>query len=40
MAIADGYIDDIITAMLDSHDWLQKGQNAAPLAVHTVFCPV
>ena len=37
MAMADGYIDDIITAMLDENDWVHRGQNAAPLAVHTLF---
>ena len=39
-AMADGYIDDIVTAMLDQADWVSRGQNAAPLAVHTVFRPV
>ena len=39
-AAADGYIDDIVTAMLDKANWVQKGQNAAPLAVHTVFRPI
>jgi len=36
-AAADGYIDDIITAMLDTGSWIQKGSNAALLAVHTLF---
>ena len=38
-AAADGYIDDIITAMLDEGGWLLKGANAALLAVHTFFRP-
>ena len=38
-AVADGYIDDIITVILDHANWITKGQNAAPLAVHTVFRP-
>ena len=38
-AVADGYIDDIITIIADHADWITKGQHAAPLAVHTVFCP-
>ena len=36
-AAADGYIDDIIAAMLDEGGWLLKGANAALLAVHTFF---
>ena len=39
-AIADGYIDDIVTVFLGMGDWLQRGQNAALLAVHTLFQPV
>ena len=39
-AIADGYLDDIITAILDEDDWIKRDQNAAPLAVHTIFRPV
>ena len=39
-AVADGYIDDVITVMLDEEDWVEKGQNAAPLAVHTTFRPI
>ena len=38
-ATADGYIDDIITAMLEVGCWVQKGWNAAPLAVHATFRP-
>ena len=38
-AVADGYIDDIITLMLAGDDWVKRGQNAAPLAVHTLFRP-
>ena len=26
--------------MLDKDEWTNKGQNAAPLAVHTIFRPV
>ena len=29
-AVADGYIDDIITVIADHADWISKGQNAAP----------
>ena len=25
--------------MLDTHKWAEKDQNAAPLAVHTIFRP-
>ena len=39
-AIAGGYIDDIITLIIDSKNWVFKGQNAAPLAVYTIFCPI
>ena len=38
-AAADGYIDDLITVMIEKDDWVEKGSNAAPLAVHTVFRP-
>ena len=38
-AITDGYIDDIITAVLEMGQWLKRAQNAAPLAIHTVFRP-
>ena len=38
-ASADGYIDDLITLMLDLGNWSKKGSNAAPLAVHTLFHP-
>ena len=38
-AAADGYINDIITVMLDISDWVKRGQNAALLAIHTVFRP-
>ena len=33
----DGYIDDLITIMIEKDDWVKKGSNAASLAVHTVF---
>ena len=36
-AMADEYIDDIFTVMLDQIDWVSRVQNVAPLAVHTVF---
>ena len=36
-AIVDGYLDDIIAAILDKDNWVERGQNAAPLAAHTVF---
>ena len=39
-AAADGYIDDIITVVLDTADWLRRAINAAPLAIHTLFLPV
>ena len=35
----DGYIDDIVTVMLDIDDWVQRGVNAALLAVFTIFRP-
>ena len=38
-AIADGYIDNIITIILAQDNWIIKGQNAAPLAAHTIFRP-
>ena len=38
-AIADGYIDDIITIMLGTKEWLAKGMHAAPLAVFAMFRP-
>ena len=34
---SDGYIDDIITVMLDISNWVKKGQNAVLLAIHTIF---
>ena len=39
LVIADGYINDIVTVMLDKTNWAEKGQNAAPLAVYTIFQP-
>ena len=36
-AIADGYLDDIITAILDEDGWVKRGQSAAPLVGHTIF---
>ena len=39
-AMADGYIDNIVISMLDQADWVSKGQNTAPVAIHTVFRPV
>ena len=39
-AVADSYIDDIVTTMLDKADWVARVQNVAPLAVYTVFRPV
>ena len=39
-AVADSYIDDIVTAMLDMVDWASRGHNTAPLVVHTVLRPV
>ena len=38
--VVDGYLDDIVTAMIDKDDWVFKGKNTAPLAVHTIFRPV
>ena len=38
-AMADGYIDDIITIVLDVGSWLQKAVNAAPLIIHSLFRP-
>ena len=39
-AAADGYIDDIITAVLGIRDWVDRARNIAPLAVYTLFRPV
>ena len=39
-AVADGYIDDIVTVFLGMGEWMKRGQNAALLAVHTLFRPV
>ena len=36
-AIADGYIDDIITVMLEIESWVDKALNAAPLVIHSLF---
>jgi len=38
-AAVDGYIDNILTAMLDTGNWKQKGTNTALFAVHTLFRP-
>lgn len=38
-AMADGYIDDIITIVLDVGGWLKKAVNAAPLVIHSMFRP-
>ena len=38
-ASADGYIDDIISVALAASDWVARAQNAALLAIHTVFRP-
>ena len=35
----DGYIDDIITAILDIKNWIYKGHYSAPLVVHTASRP-
>ena len=35
--MADGYIDDLITLAIDAEEWIWNSQNAAPLAVDTVF---
>jgi hypothetical protein len=39
-AIADGYIDDVITVVLDIGDWVAKAANAAPLAIDSLFRPL
>ena len=36
-AIADGYIDNIITIVLDIKDWVQQEVNAAPLVIFFLF---
>ena len=36
-AMADGYIDDIITVVLEEEDWVSKTLNAAPLVIHSLF---
>ena len=33
-AMADGYIDDVITVTVDDNNFVSKGQKAAPLSVH------
>ena len=38
-AVVDGYIDDLITVAIQKEDWIERAQNAAPLAIHTVFRP-
>ena len=35
--MVDGYIDDLKTVALQKEDWIDRAQNAAPLAIHTVF---
>ena len=38
-AKADGYIDDIITVVLNYSNWVWKALNAAPLAIYSLFRP-
>ena len=38
-AIADRYINDIITVIVDIENYPQKGQHAAPLEFHCVLRP-
>lgn len=38
-AMADGYIDDIITIVLDVGDWLKNAVNAAALIIHSIVRP-
>ena len=39
-AKTDGYIDNVVTVVLDLGRWVKKAQNAAPLAVHSLFRPI
>ena len=38
-AMADGYIDYMITMVLDMKGWVEKALNAAPLVIHSLFRP-
>ena len=38
-AVVDGYIDDLISVVVAKDNWVDKAQNAAPLAIHSVFRP-
>ena len=38
-AVVDGYIDDLITCVVFTDKWLERAQNAAPLAIHCAFRP-
>lgn len=38
-AKADGYIDDIITVVLDTSNWVFNSPNTAPLAIFSLFRP-
>ena len=35
--ISDGYIDNIMTIVLDTKDWVQRGVSAAPLVIYSLF---
>ena len=36
----DGFIDDIITIMVDEEHWIDRAKSAALLVVHTLFGPL
>ena len=39
-AKTDGYIDGMITVVLDEGEFVKKAQQAAPVAIHALFRPV
>ena len=36
-ALMDGFIDDIITIMVDDKHWIYRAKSAALLVIHTLF---
>ena len=38
-AVIEGYVDDLITVVTVKDDWLDRAQNAIPLAIHAVCRP-
>ena len=39
-AFTDGYIDNMITVVLEKEDWVEKAINAGPLTIHSLFRPI